>query len=129
MEPLAVAYRAVSHADCLKDKHVLIVGAGTIGLLAMACVKLQNPASITVSDFSDSRLQLALEMGVTRELNVRGTFLFSLQDFETVVGLINEGKVDVEKILSAVISLEEAPKYFKQLAENPGDLIKVVVCP
>jgi len=188
MEPLAVAYRAVSHADCLKDKHVLIVGAGTIGLLAMACVKLQNPASITVSDFSDTRLQLAMEMGatrvvnpgkgekvsnidvafeavgaagsvnsameslafggtavwignnkpmieinmqqiVTRELNVRGTFLFSLRDFETVVGLINEKKVDVEKLLSAVISLEEAPKYFKQLAENPGDLIKVVVKP
>lgn len=188
MEPLAVAYHAVSLAGSLTGKHVLIVGAGTIGLLAMACCKLQNPASITMSDFSDSRLALARSIGadytinpgkgesisdidvafeavgaagsvksameslafggtaiwignnkpvievnmqqiVTHELKVKGSFLYSLKDFETVVDLINNGKLDVSKLLSRTISLEEAPAYFKQLAENPGELVKVVVHP
>ena len=39
MEPLAVAYRGIGNAGDLDGKTVLIVGAGTIGLLAMACVK------------------------------------------------------------------------------------------
>ncbi len=188
MEPLAVAYHAFLHAGDLNGKKVLIVGAGTIGLLVLACCRLQKPASVTVSDFSDARLQLAKEMGadfvcnpgknestndidvvfeavgaagsvkgamdalafggtavwignnkpiidvnmqqiVTRELKIKGTFLYSLHDFETVVGLINDGKLEVSKLLSKTISLEEAPQYFKQLAENPGNLVKVVVAP
>lgn len=188
MEPLAVAYHAVSQAGSLAGKHVLIVGAGTIGLLALVCVKLQNPASVTVSDFSDPRLQLAKEIGadrvvnpakcesvsdidvafeavgaagsvksamdalafggtavwignnkpiievnmqqiVTRELKVKGSFLYSLKDFETVVGLINDGKLDVSALLSLTVSLDEAPEYFQKLAKDPGTLIKVVVHP
>lgn len=188
MEPLAVAYHAVRRAGDLQGKHVLIVGAGTIGLLVLQCCILQKPASITVSDLSDNRLAVAREMGasctvnplrggkaeqmdvafeavgagasvrsameslrfggmavwignnkpmielnmqqvVTRELRVYGSFLYSLEDFETVVGLINAGNINLSPLLSREISLEEAPDYFRQLAENPGDLIKVVVKP
>ena len=63
MEPLAVAYRGVAHAGDLEGKNVLVVGTGTIGLLALACVKMKNPAKIIVSDLNDSRLEVAKNMG------------------------------------------------------------------
>lgn len=69
MEPLAVAYRGVSHAGDLEGKNVLLVGTGTIGLLALACVKMKNPAKILVSDLSDSRLELAKKMGADILIN------------------------------------------------------------
>lgn len=69
MEPLAVAYRAVNHAGDLSGKSVLVVGAGTIGLLAMALVKMRNPARIFVSDLSDTRLAVAKAMGADMVLN------------------------------------------------------------
>jgi L-iditol 2-dehydrogenase len=43
MEPLAVSYRGVGHAGDLSGKNVLLVGTGTIGLLALACVKIRIP--------------------------------------------------------------------------------------
>lgn len=63
MEPLAVSYRGVEHAGDLTGRTVLIVGAGTIGLLALACVKMKGAAKIILSDLSDYRLGIAREMG------------------------------------------------------------------
>lgn len=195
MEPLAVAYRGVEHAGDLKGKSVLIVGGGTIGLLALACVKMKGAEKILLSDLSDHRLSVAGEMGadvtinpgtqdfkarileetdgkgvdvaieavgaaptvqqamgalrfggkgiwignnkpmieinmqeiVTRELSVQGSFLYGYEEFRTVVGLINEGRIHVAPLISQEVSLEEAPAYFKKLAFEPGNLIKVVV--
>ncbi|MGI6030723.1 MAG: zinc-dependent alcohol dehydrogenase [Eubacteriales bacterium] len=195
MEPLAVAYRGVGHAGDLTGKTVLLVGTGTIGLLALACVKMKNPAKIFVSDLSDNRLQVAKDMGadvvinpgkedlkqvilehtsgkgvdvafeavgaastvqqamsalrfggtaiwignnkkmidinmqeiVTRELTVRGSFLYGFDEFKTVVDLLNQGKLNVKPLISKEIPLEEAITYFEKLAHDPGDLIKVVV--
>ncbi|MDR3565692.1 MAG: galactitol-1-phosphate 5-dehydrogenase [Negativicutes bacterium] len=69
MEPLAVSYRGVNHAGDLTGKNVLIVGAGTIGLLALALVKMRNPAKIFISDLSDIRLGVAKEMGADCVIN------------------------------------------------------------
>jgi len=68
-EPLAVAYGSLSKCGDLAGKHVAIVGAGAIGLCALALVKLQNPKSITVSDLSEKRLAMALKMGATHTVN------------------------------------------------------------
>lgn len=195
IEPLAVSYRAIAHLGDLKGKDVLIVGTGTIGLLALACVKIQNPNKIYVSDLSDTRLKIAKQMGadviinpsvdnlqeiimaetnnkgvdavaeavgvaatvkqgiealsfggsavwigissklidiemqkiVTRELTVKGTFLYGFDEFKTVVDILNEGKIDITPLLSSEISLEELPDKMKMISENPGDLIKVTV--
>ena len=71
MEPLAVAYRAVGRAgrELITGRNVFMVGTGTIGLLALACVKLLEPAKIIVSDLSDSRLEIAKKMGADEVVN------------------------------------------------------------
>lgn len=74
-------------------------------------------------------IDINMQQIVTRELNVSGSFLYSLEDFENVVTMINQGKIDVQKLLSLNIDLVQAPEYFKKLAEDPGDTIKVVINP
>ena len=69
VEPLAVGYRGVQHAGDIEGKHVLVVGSGTIGLMLVACASLQKPASIIVSDLSNSRLEVAKLMGADRTVN------------------------------------------------------------
>lgn len=196
MEPLAVACRAVNHAGDLSGKSVLIVGAGTIGLLALALVKMRNPAKVFVSDLSDTRLAVATRMGadavinaanaavdasvkaatgdvgvdvaieavgatptvqqamsclrtggtavwignsakmitvnmqevVTRELQVVGSFLYSFQEFGEVVDLLNQGKLDVEPVISLrAPMMEKGIDLFAKLAKDPGPLIKVIL--
>jgi len=196
MEPLAVAYRGVNHAGDLTGQNVLVVGAGTIGLLVTAIVKMRNSAKIFVSDISDTRLGVAKEMGaddvinpakddiwdrirnatdaggvdvafeavgatptvqqamaslrvggtavwignsakmininmqeiVTRELRVFGTFLYTFKEFGDVVGLLNDGKLNVEPMISLKAPMmEKGVELFAKLAKNPGPLIKVIL--
>ncbi|MEG1525761.1 MAG: alcohol dehydrogenase catalytic domain-containing protein [Clostridia bacterium] len=65
VEPLAVSYRAVAKAGALTSKHVMVVGAGTIGLLTLACIVAQRPTSLTVVDLNETRLNVALKLGAT----------------------------------------------------------------
>ena len=197
MEPLAVAYRAVGRAgkERIAGKNVFLVGAGTIGLLALVCVKLLKPARVIVSDISDVRLEVAKRMGatqvvnpsrenvvdavraltdekgadvafeavgasvtvqqamsslrvggtavwigynkpmvevnmqeiVTRELSVFGTFLYGFEEFRTVVGLLNDGKIDAAPMISKTAPMREGSELFATLAKDPGDWIKVVL--
>jgi 2-desacetyl-2-hydroxyethyl bacteriochlorophyllide A dehydrogenase len=69
MEPLAVACRAVNHAGDLAGKTVMVVGAGTIGLLIAALVKNRGAAKIVVSDLANSRLEVAKKMGADLTIN------------------------------------------------------------
>jgi len=62
-ESFAVAHGAVKKAGSLTDKTVSIVGTGTIGQCLLQLVKLQSPKLIIVSDLSDSRLNIAQELG------------------------------------------------------------------
>lgn len=69
LEPLAVAYRGICHAGNLEGKTAVIIGAGTIGLLALTCCKLKKCGKVIVSDLSDSRLGVAERMGADVVLN------------------------------------------------------------
>lgn len=194
IEPLAVAYRAVKKGGNLQGKNVFLVGTGTIGLMALICIKAQNPAKIFVSDMSDSRLKLAKELGaditinpgkddvkqvisdatngdmihvsfeavglaptcqqslsvlcirgtavwigqgrpivdinmldvVTRELTILGTFMYSYKEFGEAAEMLNSGKINVSRIISATAQMKDGEKWFIRL-QNPEDLIKVVL--
>jgi len=70
VEPLAVAYRAVQRAaDLIGGNTILIIGAGTIGLLILALVKLRKPRTVIVSDLSERRLRLAQKLGADVTVN------------------------------------------------------------
>lgn len=85
VEPLAVATRAVKQAGNIEGKNVLIVGSGTIGLMVLACVKIQNPAKVIVSDLSECRLSVAKKMGADivinpSEMDIKETILKNTDD-------------------------------------------------
>ena len=68
-EPFAVAHGALKKVGSLTGKTVLIVGMGTIGQCLLQLVKLQNPKQIIVSDLSETRLNLARELGADSSIN------------------------------------------------------------
>jgi len=69
VEPLAVGVHAVRRAGDLFQKNVVIIGAGTVGLMVLACVRRAGAGNVIITDLSDRRLGLAENMGATRTLN------------------------------------------------------------
>jgi 2-desacetyl-2-hydroxyethyl bacteriochlorophyllide A dehydrogenase len=197
VEPLAVAYRAVKQAAPeMAGKTVLIVGAGTIGLLVLQVAKLMNPGKIIVSDVNDFRLEVAAKLGadytvnplkqdlkdfvesvatgpggidisieavgitatvqqalsvlkthgtciwignsqkmieinmqevVTRELKITGTYIYTHAEFGEAIELLTQGKINLNLLISEIVSLENAADAFNRLAHQPEKLIKIIV--
>ncbi|HII3245869.1 TPA: galactitol-1-phosphate 5-dehydrogenase [Enterobacter kobei] len=69
IEPVTVGLHAFHLASGCKGKNVIIVGAGTIGLLAMQCALALGAKSVTAIDINDDKLALAKTLGATQVFN------------------------------------------------------------
>lgn len=62
-EPLGVVLHAARRASLQQGAHVLVFGAGAVGLLACALARSQGAASVVCVDVNQSRLQFAAQNG------------------------------------------------------------------
>jgi L-iditol 2-dehydrogenase len=69
IEPLAVAVHAVRRVCRIPGKNILVLGAGTIGLMTVLSLKASGAGKIIVSDLNDERLALARELGADITIN------------------------------------------------------------
>ena len=67
LEPLSVGIWGCKRAGLLGGDDVLVTGAGPVGLLAAAAARALGAGTVTVTDPSDFRLDLAREMGFEAE--------------------------------------------------------------
>jgi L-iditol 2-dehydrogenase len=74
-EPLAVAVHAVRVAGIASGTRVLVLGAGTIGLMVMQAAKALGAGSVVMTDLRDQRLALAAELGADHVVNPTSTAL------------------------------------------------------
>jgi L-iditol 2-dehydrogenase len=63
LEPLGVALHAIDLGRPEKDEHVVVVGAGPIGLAVVTALRAREVGPILVTDRLPHRLQAALELG------------------------------------------------------------------
>jgi L-iditol 2-dehydrogenase len=84
-EPTAVAVHAVGLVNVRPYDRVLVIGAGTIGLLTMQVLRLAGAREVVVSDVSDTRLDIARKMGASDVINP------SAQDFTATVSKLTDG--------------------------------------
>lgn len=68
-EPLSVAYNGVRHLGDMFGKSVLVMGAGPIGSLCIAVVKLLGADSVTAVDVRQAPLDVARQMGADEVCN------------------------------------------------------------
>ncbi len=69
MEPLAVGMHAVRRSRLKPGEPVIILGAGTIGLVTLLAAKAAGAGEIIVADLEDVRLNMAQKLGATKIIN------------------------------------------------------------
>lgn len=69
VEPAAVGMHAAILGEARLGKSIVILGAGTIGLMVLQACKSLGATDITVVDVMDKRLDLAKELGASRTIN------------------------------------------------------------
>jgi 2-desacetyl-2-hydroxyethyl bacteriochlorophyllide A dehydrogenase len=63
IEPLAVAWHAISMADLKEGDSVLILGGGPIGLAVIQCLRARGAGTIIVSEMAQRRKEFAAQFG------------------------------------------------------------------
>ena len=70
VEPLAVLLHSMELADLRLGESVAVMGAGPIGLLAVAVSKLCGASTVIVADRIEHRLKRAVELGADAAVNI-----------------------------------------------------------
>lgn len=88
IEPVTVGLHAIYLAQGCQGKNVVVVGAGTIGLLAAQAAKALGAKSVAVIDINQEKLQLAVELGAD--------FVFNSMELkpEEITRQLNEQRFD-----------------------------------
>ncbi len=68
-EPLACCLRAIERCNIRRGDSVMIVGAGSVGLLHLQLALLSGASRVVVSDMVDFRLNSALKLGADAVVN------------------------------------------------------------
>jgi alcohol dehydrogenase len=86
VETLAIGCHAVNRGNPQRDEHVLVIGAGPIGLSVIEFVKLAG-STITVLDLNDRRLAFCREtMGVHHTVLSKGDLADDLKQVQAITG-------------------------------------------
>lgn len=113
------------------------ITGGTMAQLVMECTGanvcirgsldlVSNAGRITFTGWPKKETSLPTDLFTKKEIDIRGART-SAGEFEEAIELICSGKVDMRKVLTKTISLEEAPDTIIDIEKNPGSYMKVVV--
>ncbi|MFA6849913.1 MAG: zinc-binding alcohol dehydrogenase family protein [Selenomonadaceae bacterium] len=195
IEPFCISYHGVNRANIQPGEKVLVVGAGTIGVLAAVAAKAAG-GEVYIADIAPKKLDYAVktfhldgsilnetpenflqrvseitngngfdvtveavglpttfqncidaaafgarmvQIGVgkkkaefdftllqKKELHVFGSRNARKKDFLDLICLVKSGKVDLEKVITNVYSMDEAAKAFDEFSKNSLSMLKVV---
>lgn len=109
VEPLAVAYHGtqkLSNSKLRGAKFILVIGAGTIGLLILQVLKTKDCKTVIVSDISEYRLQIAKRLGADFIINPTKRHFFSKIKALTANQLVDYSFEAVGLSITAAQSLE-----------------------
>ena len=98
---------------------------------ANACIRqsldiVSNAGRITFTGWPHKETSIPTDMITKKEIDIRGART-SAGEFEEAIELITSGRVDIRKILTKTVSMEEAPAAIIDIEKNPGNYLKVVV--
>ncbi len=111
-EMVDVAFEAVGFGASVSQAHSALKNRGTIVWVGLA----------------QQMIEINMHRIVTAELNVRGSFLYSEEDFVNCLRLIETGAIQLDPIISMSVNLEKGVEAFKNLQNNKdGRIIKIIL--
>lgn len=108
------------------DVAIEAVGSGVTARQTVDAAR--NAGTVVWLGNSEQRIEIDMQAVVTREINVRGSYGMTGEEFERALALLADGQLPVDAIVNRYATLEECPVLFEQLLEDPAT-IKCLVRP
>lgn len=100
--------------------------SGANPAILMSLELVSNAGRITLTGWPHKATPLPTDVITKKEIDIRGART-SAGEFEEAIELICSGRVDIRKILTKTVTMEEAAATVEDIERNPGSYMKVVV--
>lgn len=77
--------------------------------------------------YAKDEVRFPTKLWVQKELDILGSRNASPKDFEDVINLLGSGKFPSEEVITRIVTPEEAPQAFREWADAPGKVFKIMV--
>lgn len=133
---LGIEY-TINSANCDPTEEIRRITGGVMAQQVMECSGA-NPAiraaldyvshagRITLTGWPKQETAIPTDMITKKEIDIRGART-SAGEFEEALKLIHEKRVDMTRLLTKTVSLQEAPETIIDIEKHPGNYMKVVV--
>ena len=122
VEPLAVACHALKRSEIeLKNKNVIVLGAGTIGNLVAQTAKAKGAAKVMITDIIKFRLNLAEECGIDIALDV--------SKYDLNKEIVREFGIEKADLILECVGSQATINDAINSARKGSDIIVIGVCP
>jgi L-idonate 5-dehydrogenase len=122
-EPLAVCLHAVARAGSIKDKSVLVIGAGPIGQITLMAARRKGAGRTMVSDIAPGTLAFARRLGADETVDVSaGPEALAEAVARNPVDVVFEASGSPQGVAAAVASVRRGGTIV-QIGNLPGGLI------
>ncbi len=101
---------------------------GIEATLQTAIAAVRRGATVTLVGNLSPTAEIPLQVVVTRQLRLQGS-ASNAGEYPAALALIQQGKVDVDAMLSAVAPLSEGAAWFERLRRKEPGLMKVILKP
>lgn len=98
--------------------------SGANAAIQMSLDLAANAGRITFTGWPKKETPIMTGTITKKEVDILGART-SANEFEEAIDLIHTGRVDAGKILTKVITIEEAPDTIRDIEKNPGNYMKV----
>ena len=107
---------------------IAIEAVGFAPTVEMAVKAVRKGGSVGLIGNLSPTVELSLQTVVTRELSLYGSCA-SRGEYPACLDLIANGTIQVDSLISGMVSLEEAPEWFVRLQSGQENLMKVLIRP
>lgn len=107
---------------------VVIEAVGTPGTFRAAVEEVAFTGRVVYIGYAKEPVSYETRLFVQKELDVLGSRNAQPEDFRAVIGLLEARKFPVDRVVSLIVGLSEAPDALRSWSENPSRFQKIQVC-
>ncbi|MBM3783666.1 MAG: galactitol-1-phosphate 5-dehydrogenase [Acidobacteria bacterium] len=111
-----------------KGADIVLEAVGATEPVKTALAAVRKGGTVTLIGNITPKIELNLQSVVTREVRLQGT-CGSNGEYPACIDLLVTGRIKVNEIISAKVSLDDAPSAFNRLYNHEPNLMKVIVQP
>lgn len=108
---------------------VVLECCGNSAAVSSAVMACRPGGKVILVGVATEAIMVPTVMAVLKEISLQGAIAYTKEEFEMILNLMSNKKIDVKKFVSDTISLENVQDAFLELTSGNSDKIKILIDP